>query len=611
MKKITFLLTVSALFGLSTLTRAQVVTDRGGDSTLVNPSTWTVEPTAAYPLVIDENFQNWTLNHSHANTGTATKGRAAADAYQTWTQTINLVGPLAGTTAEISLIKCAVAPQGLSQNKIEYTKPAGDVYEGKNSNYTNGLIPDPEDDIPLSAGFLEVSRFTSNGTQYVKGTDGEGNEIKSTLADEGTYNGSITLPPIKGATIVQYSYSSLGGTKRGLKLERSIDGGATWEAIRNPLKNVVQLADKDPEIKVTHPSGNDDTPTEYQRYISAYFCSGAGVRVEDYIGDGEETVMLRFTICDEWKDETYRDLALDGTPDHVSGHNSHQDFRLHDLRLIAKAAGGSSGVTWKAPLGAADGDIINVAKGEPVVTGIDGLQVTHNFAQPVVNKSDADAPAATYHDVTYDNKSIVQAGGDNGQNFIFSPSKDGTLDVCGKMGNEKKNFIFETETPVATLVTYTTKNGGDITDKTAPIVTSVGLKADGTPMDAIPVQAWDASAAINTTGGNAWVVMSFPVTAGKNYVVGVDGSKFMLVGFHFSSGSTGIKPIDKLSKTLVIGLKGQLEIRSAENTVTVYNIAGQKVATIHPNSGSSIISVPQGVYIVAEKNQKAVKALVK
>jgi len=619
MKKIsTLLFVVSALFTFNTLTYAQVVTDNGGNDSLPNPSLWTFEATAEYPLVLNENFQDWTLNHDKANTGIADYGRAAADAYQTWEQTVNLLGPLAGQTAKISLVKCAVAPQGLSQNKIEFTKPADDIFKGSNSNYTNGQIPDPEDGTPLSAGFLEVSRFTSNGTQFKKGVDDAGKDIMSTLADPESYNGSITLPAIKGAKVVQYSYSSLGGNKRGLKLERSVDGGATWQSVRNPLKNVVQLATKNPEVTVTYPAGADDTQTEYQRYYSAYVCSGAGVRIEDYIGDGEETVILRFTICDEWKDESYRDLDLAGTPDHVNGHNSYQDFRLHDIKVYAKNAEGSGGGTaaggsWKAPLGSADGDIVNVAKGEYLTTGVDGIQLTHNFAQPVVNKTDGSAPAVTYNGVTYDSQSIVQAGGDNGQNYIFTPSQDGTLDVCGKMGDGKKNFIFETATPVETLVTYTTKNGGDITDKTTPTVTSVGVKADGTPMDAIPTQTWDATAAVNTTGANAYVVMSFPVKAGKNYVVGVDGSKFMLVGFNYKAGnSTAIQqPELKLSKTVVIGLPGQLEIRNAENNIAVYNIIGQKVAQFKPGVGSQFVSLRKGIYLVSEGNQPAQKVVVK
>ncbi|MDR1583831.1 MAG: hypothetical protein LBS55_11370, partial [Prevotellaceae bacterium] len=81
MKRITLLLTVSVLFALNTLTQAQVVTDNLGTDSLPNPSVWTFEPTAEFPLVIDENFQNWTLNHDKANAGTATKGRAAVDAY--------------------------------------------------------------------------------------------------------------------------------------------------------------------------------------------------------------------------------------------------------------------------------------------------------------------------------------------------------------------------------------------------------------------------------------------------------------------------------------------------------------------------------------------------
>ncbi|MDR0542903.1 MAG: hypothetical protein LBH19_11940 [Dysgonamonadaceae bacterium] len=201
---------------------------------------------------------------------------------------------------------------------------------------------------------------------------------------------------------------------------------------------------------------------------------------------------------------------------------------LFILLIVMSLLGVNAQGTWKTP---AAGEL-TVAKGSPIVTGITGLDVTHNFAQPVESKSDADAKEVTYNGVTYDNKTIAQAAGDNGQNFIFTPGQNGTLDICAKMGDGKKTFVIETATDVATLVGYTTKNGGDISDKAYPTVTSVGIDNNGAAM-VIPTQTWDASVAINTTGANAYVVMSFPVTAGKNYVAGCDGSKFQLVGIHY------------------------------------------------------------------------------
>lgn len=283
---------------------------------------WTVAPSAETPLVLDVTFETWT-DAAHlsdkANTGTLTKGRAAAASYVNWNQTVNLLGPLAGQTAPISLFKCAVAPQGLSQNKIEFTKIEGNTdFEGKANNYNTGQIPDPEDGIALPAGFLEVSRRTSNAT-VVAVTNPLGN------------NGTLTLPAIKGALVVQYSYSSIGGSKRGLKLERSIDGGATWQVIRNPMKANVEWTPKDSTLAdVTYPSTAAFTPTIYKPFKSAYFCSGAGVRMQDYIGNGEETVMLRFTIGDAWPTDVDRD-ATD------MAKSATQDYRLHNIKLIATA----------------------------------------------------------------------------------------------------------------------------------------------------------------------------------------------------------------------------------------------------------------------------------
>jgi len=220
-------------------------------------------------------------------------------------------------------------------------------------------------------------------------------------------------------------------------------------------------------------------------------------------------------------------------------------FETTGCGLTEQSVGGEA-VFWKAPEAAT----LSVAKGD-LLPAIAGISVTHNFAQPVVSKSDGGAPTVTYNGVAYDNQTIAQADGDNGQNYIFSPTADGLLDICGKMGSGKKNFIFETATPVETLVTYTTKNAGEVTDKVAVDVVAVGKDANGDDMT-IPKGVWDASAAINNTGGNAYVVMSFEVKAGKNYVVGVDGSKFMLVGYRYEPGGkfTAIPSLISADKTV-------------------------------------------------------------
>jgi hypothetical protein len=73
---------------------------------------------------------------------------------------------------------------------------------------------------------------------------------------------------------------------------------------------------------------------------------------------------------------------------------------------------------------------------------------------------------------------------------------------------------------------------------------------------------------------------------------------------------TGIRNVT-LSSTKVIGKTGQIEITGAQAAGALYNITGQKVANFIPASGSQYISVPKGIYIVVEKNQPAIKVLVK
>lgn len=291
---------------------------------------WTIAPTTDFPLVMDVTFGGWTQNHDKANSSNATKGRAAAASYTNWDQTVDMIGPLAGQTAKISMIKCAAAPLGLSQNKIEFTKPASDIFLGSNTDYDTGKIPDPENGTPLPVGFLEVSRCNSNGTG-------------ANLSIAGAQHGTVTTPAIKGALVVQYSFSSIGGSKRAIKLERSVNGGTTWQIVRNPMVTTVQWSPRDSTAAdVTYPSGATDVPTIDKPFQSAFFCSGAGVRMEEFIGNGEETVMLRFTINDCWKSDAARDTTT--STGHATGHQETQDYRLHNIKIIATANAQLAGV---------------------------------------------------------------------------------------------------------------------------------------------------------------------------------------------------------------------------------------------------------------------------
>jgi hypothetical protein len=299
------------------------------EDSLLRSNNWgwkTVTLAPNQTLMIDEDFQDWPLNHDKANNNVATRGRAAATAYADWQQEITLGD---GTKAKIDLFRCAAAPQGLSQNKSEFgpkTDPDDGVFEGKANNYKNGQIPDPELGDPLTPGFLEVGRSSSNGSSPA---------VHST----------VVLPAIAGAQIVQYSYSSLGGSKRGIKLERSVDNGATWEVVRNPSKVGVEYATTEEGT-----SGTGDQVTNPFR--SGYFCSGAGVYIEDVIGDGVDVVSLRFTIND----------GLDGNGNPVAA----QDYRLHDLKVIALTGGVA------IPKVAASATQIIGLKGQLEITGAQG-----------------------------------------------------------------------------------------------------------------------------------------------------------------------------------------------------------------------------------------------
>jgi hypothetical protein len=240
---------------------------------------WSYSPSEATPVVIDENFQDWTTNHSIP--GAAATGRSVP--YVDWQQEVTYkAGANAGQKLAITLFQCAVNATGLSQNQVENNEQA-------KTNVVNPAIAAP--------GFLEVSRFGNNSTK----------DLPEKI------HGSVTVAPVPGAIVVQYSYSSVGGTKRGVKLEQSLDGGTTWEVVRNPTKLEVEAGSADGSTV----DGAD------------YWFSGAGKQLEDYIGTGAdgESVALRFSIND----------GTDVT--------AWQDYRIHDLKIIALAdAIGGTGI---------------------------------------------------------------------------------------------------------------------------------------------------------------------------------------------------------------------------------------------------------------------------
>jgi len=83
----------------------------------------------------------------------------------------------------------------------------------------------------------------------------------------------------------------------------------------------------------------------------------------------------------------------------------------------------------------------------------------------------------------------------------------------------------------------------------------------------------------------------------------IDWYKFLNGGLY-----TGVeKPT--LSSAKIIGLTGQIQITDAMASGVVYNMTGQKVASFV--SGSQVVNVPAGIYLVREQDKPAVKVLVK
>jgi hypothetical protein len=213
--------------------------------------------------------------------------------------------------------------------------------------------------------------------------------------------------------------------------------------------------------------------------------------------------------------------------------------------------------------------------------GIASLTVMHSdiSATGVIGKTDAwtatsvptPAPAGiTYNGITYDNKAIIQ-GANNCMYYAFLPTKNGILDIATKASANKMTYVMLATgaTSLADLTTTFSADGnagnGNALVKangaTYPSVTSslTGLSA-----------TYDGTTAINTTAASIWTVMSFAVTANNIYTVGLDGSKFQLIGVNFHNTSA----------SAVNGLKSNAQIVSSE----YYSVTGAKL--IEPIKGS-------------------------
>jgi len=185
----------------------------------------------------------------------------------------------------------------------------------------------------------------------------------------------------------------------------------------------------------------------------------------------------------------------------------------------------------------ANGTEASIAAGAEISLGITGLKCVHSDAAGVVGKTDTGATDVSYNGVTYTNKAFIQ-GSTNAMYYAFLPAKSGVLDVSVKMGSAKKTFVFELTDDIYTGLTATVGDlaalsagfaTGDLipaANRTTPSVYDTFNNSKGT---------WDGTAAIQSSGANVYMVMSFPVIANKTYVVGVLGSKLMLRGLSLTA----------------------------------------------------------------------------
>ena len=216
------------------------------------------------------------------------------------------------------------------------------------------------------------------------------------------------------------------------------------------------------------------------------------------------------------------------------------------------AVGANAQGTWKAT-----GSEPVIPPTTPIETGITGLVVMHNDGGArtetevagqigIMGISDTGATPVTYDGVTWDNLAMIQ-GVTNGMFYAFAPSSDGTLDIAAKMGYQKPTVVAETDDPIETVagnvITGSDKApASHLTNPTYPEVYDTFSQT---------TNVWDLSKSssdlqsmnnsiTNPAGTTVYLVMSFPVTGGKTYIVSVTGSKFQLRGINYVTNGTGI-----------------------------------------------------------------------
>lgn len=219
-----------------------------------------------YPMVINENFQNWTKTHSVATQEMITAG-GAASVSDTWQQG-KVEIPVynnetnTGRTFTLGLVSASVAPDFYGQY----------YYDDRFTAYPKDLA---------SKGFVELGRL-----------------IYAPIAPS---PGELIIPRLDFCEGLQYSYTSSGGNKRGFKLLKSLDNGATW-------------------LEVRHETGNMSTGTSG----TDVYASGYGLRFEEV--SYEYDVMYKFTISD------------------APGSGGNQIVRIHDLRVYGEIADGNTSI---------------------------------------------------------------------------------------------------------------------------------------------------------------------------------------------------------------------------------------------------------------------------
>jgi hypothetical protein len=255
--------------------------------------------------------------------------------------------------------------------------------------------------------------------------------------------------------------------------------------------------------------------------------------------------------------------------------------------------------TWKTT-----GTEAAISASTEIPMGIAGLSCMHSDAATIIGKTDVGATSVVYNGITWDNESFVQ-GSTNGMYYAFRSTSDGILDIPVKMGSAKKTFILELTdacpySAVLADVTAAFPTGDLIftnpTYYTLPLVYDTYHATTGT---------WDGTVAMQSTGANVYMVMSFPIVPNKTYIVGVMGSKLMLKGVN-SIVTTSVKETPAIKG---ISFNGTQVLNEKGQKIELYNMAGKLIT--QSSSSISTDNLPKGVYVVRIAGSNGVMKFIK